>query len=163
MNTFSGGGSERDNELQGGCRQNARNFISGVERERTTIPLGLTQEIRHRDLVGGDVVSLREGKLVPLDASLEFAGTVENVAEDRGKYVASVTTRGAIVVKVTGLSPETRSGSRVYALPGIRSVFTLEEKGVEIGELLAVESVERGMAIVGVRVPSDTRRFEMNR
>ena len=32
---------------------------------------------------------------------------------------------------------------------------------MEIGELLAAESLERGMAIVGVRVPSDTRRFEM--
>ena len=163
MNTFSGVGSERDTELQGGIRQSVRSYISGVDREHATFPLGLSQEIRHRDLVGGDLVSMKEGKLVPLDPSCEFAGVLENVAEDSGRYKGSVTTRGAIVVRVEGLSPETRSGSRVYALPGIRTVFTLDDKGVEIGEFLAAESLERGMAIVGVRVPSDTRRFEMNR
>lgn len=124
--TFSGGGSERDNALQGGCRQNARSFISGVDRERATFPLGLSQAIQHRDLVGGDLVSLKEGKIVPLDRSLPFSGIIESVSEDRGRYIGSVTTRGAIVVRVEGLSPETRSGSRVYALPGIRTVFTLE-------------------------------------
>ena len=161
--TFSGGGSERDNALQGGCRQNARSFISGVDRERATFPLGLSQAIQHRDLVGGDLVSLKEGKIVPLDRSLPFSGIIESVSEDRGRYIGSVTTRGAIVVRVEGLSPETRSGSRVYALPGIRTLFTLDDNGVEIGEVLAVESVERERAIVGVRVPSDTRGFEMNR
>ena len=38
---------------------------------------------------------------------------------------------------------------------GRRTVFTLENKGVEFGELLAAENMEREMAIVGVRVPSD--------
>lgn len=161
--TFSGGGSERDNELQGGCRLNARTFNTGVARERAAFPLGLSQEIRHRDLVGGDLVSLKEGKLVPLDPSCEFAGVLENAAEDRGRYIGSVTTRGAIVVRVAGLSPATREGSKVYALPDKRTVFTLEANGVEVGEVLAIESLERGIAIVGVRVPSDTRRFEMNR
>ena len=158
---YSGMGSERDNELRGGCRLNARTFNSGVPRERIRIPLGLSKDIRHADLVNGDLVSVRDGKIVPLDASLPFSGIIEGVGEESGRYVASVTTRGAVVVKVTGLSPATREGSKIYALPGKRTVFTLENKGVEIGELLAAENVEREMAIVGVRVPSDTRRFEM--
>jgi hypothetical protein len=160
---FSGTGSERDNELRGGCRLNSRTFNSGLDRERARIPLGLSKDIRHADLVNGDLVSLKDGKIVPLDASLPFSGIIESVAEDRGKYVASVTTRGAIVVRVVGLTPATREGSKIYALPGTRTVFTLESKGVEIGEFLAAESMEREMAIVGVRVPSDRRRFEMNR
>lgn len=135
----------------------------GLARERPTIPLGLSKEIRHADLVGEDLVSLKQGKIVPLDPSLEFAGIIEGVVEERGAYVARVTTGGAVVVKVTGLSPATREGSKIYALPGKRTVFTLENKGVEIGELLAAENMEREIAIVGVRVPSDTRRFEMNR
>ena len=44
---FSGTGSERDTELQGGCRHNARTFNTGVQRERARIPLGLTKAIRH--------------------------------------------------------------------------------------------------------------------
>lgn len=159
---YSGAGCERDNELRSGCRLNARTYNTGLARERAVIPLGLSKEIRHADLVDGDLVSLKQGKLVPLDPSLEFAGLIENVGEDnRGQYVASVTTRGAIVVKVTGLSPSTREGSKVYALPGTRTVFTLEEQGALIGEVCAIENLERGMAIVGVRVPSDTRRFEL--
>lgn len=158
---YSGAGSERDNELRGGCRLNVRTFNTGLARERAVIPLGLSKEIRHADLVDGDLVSLTQGKLVPLDPSLEFAGIIEGVGEERGAYVATVTTRGAIHVKVTGLSPETREGSKVYALPGTRTVFTLEEQGALIGEVCAIENVERGMAIVGVRVASDTRRFEL--
>lgn len=160
---YSGMGSERDNELRGGSRLNVRTFNSGVPRERVRIPLGLSKDIRHADLVNGDLVSLRDGKIVPLDASLPFSGIIEGVGEESGRYVASVTTRCAIHITVTGLSPATREGSKVYALPGKRTLFTLENKGVEIGELLAAESVEREVAIVAVRVPSDTRRFEMNR
>ena len=37
----------------------------------------------------------------------------------------------------------------------------LKERGVLVGEFLAMESVEREMAIVGIRVASDTRRFEL--
>jgi hypothetical protein len=141
---YSGAGAERDNELQGGCRQNTRTFNTGVERERAMIPLGLSKEIRHADLVAGDLVSLKESKIVPLDPSLEFAGIVEKVGEDRGQYVASVINRGALVFRLAGLSPETRKGT-----------------GVLIGEMCAVENLERGMAIVGIRLPADARRFEL--
>lgn len=158
---YSVAGSERDNELRGGCRLNARTFNTGLARERVRIPLGLSKDIRHADLVNGDLVSVKDGKIVPLDASLPFSGIIEGVGEVSGRYVASVTTRGAIHVKVTGLSPSTREGTKVYALPGTRTVFTLEDNGVEIGEFLAAENLERGMAIVGIRVPSDSRRFEM--
>ena len=158
---YSGAGSQRDNELRGGCRLNVRTFNSGVPRERVRIPLGLSKDIRHADLVNGDLVSLKDGKLVPLDASLPFSGIIEGVGEESGRYVASVTTRGAVVVKVTGLSPATREGSKVYALPGARTVFTLEAQGVLVGEVCAIESLERGMAIVGVRVPSDSRQFQL--
>lgn len=102
------------------------------------------------------------GKIVPLDPSLPFAGIIERVGEDRGVYVASVFTRGAIVVKVSGLNAETRQGAPVYAMPsGQTQIFTLEKEGICIGELLAVESLERAMGIVGFRLADDVRPFEL--
>ena len=92
---------------------------------------------------------------------LNSAGIIEGVGEERGAYVASVTNRWAIHVKVTGLSPPDPGRLESLCLPGARTVFTLEEQGVLVGEVCAIESLERGMAIVGVRLPADARRFEM--
>ena len=161
MKNFSGVGSGRDNELQGGSRQNARTFNMGINPERTMIPLGLNKNIRHTDFAPGDLVSLEGKKIVPLDPLLGFAGILENVGEDTRGYVATVTTRGAIVVRVTGLSPETRQGAKVFALSGKRSEFRLEEPGVLVGEICAVENLETGRAVVGIRLPADARRFEL--
>lgn len=124
------------------------------------LEIGLTAEIRHADLVAGDVISLKQGKIVPLDSPLEFAGVIDKVGEDRGQYIASVVPRGALCVQVQGLSPDTRQGTRVFALPGAQTV-TLAEQGVLIGEFLALGDIERGMAIVGFRRPTDARRFEL--
>ena len=148
--------------MQGGVRQNTRNYNEGIDRERGMFELGLSAMVQHHDLVQGDLVSLKQSKIVPLDPSLEFAGIIENVCEDRGKYMASVMTRGAVVVHVRGLLPDTPSGAKVYALPAAKTqIFTIEEAGTLVGEVLAIESRERGIAIVGVRLPTDTRRFEL--
>ena len=97
---------------------------------------------------------------MPLDPSLEFTGIIEKVGDDRGRYMALGITRCAVLGRIQGLTPDTRQGEKVCALPGQRT-FTLEERGVLVGEFLAMESVEREMAIVGIRVASDTRRFEL--
>ena len=117
---YSGMGSERDNELRGGCRLNTRTFTVGSIVSAPGFPWGSAKTFGTR--ISSAEVSLKQGKVVPLDPSLEFAGIIEGVGEESGAYLASVTTRGAIHIKVTGLSPETREGSRVYALPGKRTL-----------------------------------------
>jgi hypothetical protein len=161
-NVMSGVGCERDQEIAGGFRGSPRAYNSGIAREREMYQLGLSHEIRHRDFAEGDLVSIQGGKIVPLDPALEFAGIIEKIGEDKGKYMASVTTRGAICVKVAGLSAETHQGEKVHAMPaGHTQVFSLANEGVLIGEICAIENLERGMAIVGIRLPLDNRRFEL--
>jgi hypothetical protein len=161
-NVMSGVGVQRDQALASGGRGrlNTKYYNEGIVRERGGFPLTLTEEVGHRDYIPGDVVSIRGQNIVPLDPSLEFAGIIDNVGEDRGRYVAVVFTRGAICVMVRGLNSETCQGMKVYALPaGHTQVFTLAEQGVLIGEVCAIENREREMAIVGFRLASDQRPF----
>ena len=52
-------------------------------------------------------------------------------------------------------------GAKIFATrTGRTERFTLDGRGVEIGELLAVESLERATGIVGIKLASDTRPFE---
>lgn len=160
-NVMSGVGCERDQALASGKgRINTKHYNEGIDRERAMIPLTLNEELGHRDFVQGDLVSIKDGKTVPLDPALPFAGIIEKIGEDRGRYVASVNTRGAICVRVRGLNSATRQGVPVYARrAGPTQILNLEKEGVCVGEVCAVESVEREMAIVGFRQPDDSRPF----
>lgn len=163
MNVQSGIGYQRDSQLRGGRRSSPRTFNMGIPIERVTLQLGLSASVKHTDLATGDLVSLnKENKVVPLTVALPFGGLLEKPGEDNlGRYAAGVITRCALCVKLHGLSPETKRGAAVYALPGARTVFTLEETdGVPVGEFLAFENVEQSMATIGVRTEGDTRRFE---
>lgn len=159
-NILSGIGAERDSALRGGVRQNTKNVNEGVEQELTLIPL--SRDVQQAEIVQGDLCSIKGGYVVPLDAALPFGGIVKAVGEDRGRYVCSLLTRAAVVVRVRGLSHETRQGEKVYARRGLKTEsFSLNAEGTEIGEFIAVENLERERATVGIRVPSDSRRFEM--
>ena len=163
-NVRSGVGCVRDGELANGekRRLNSKNYNDGIDRERLMHPPMLNHEFGHRDYVEGDLVSRKEKHIVPLDPGLEFAGIVERIGEDRGRYVASVCVRGALCVKVRGLDSTTRQGAKVFAMPAGRTqAFSLMEPGVLVGEVCAIESLERGMAIVGFRLADDRRRFEL--
>ncbi|MEP7152311.1 MAG: hypothetical protein ABI856_11420 [Nitrospira sp.] len=162
-NVQSGIGCERDSQLRGGRRENPRTFNMGIPIERVTRQLGLSASVSHVDIATGDLVSIgKDGKIVPLDLALPFGGIIEKVGEDNlGRYTAGVITRCALCVKVHGLTAETRRGAKIYARPGPRTVFTVEEAGgVLVGEYIAHENMERSMGTVGVRADGDTRRFE---
>ncbi len=163
-NIVCGIGAERDSQLLGGRRGFSRTFNEGIPRERAVFPLGLSAAVQHSDVVQGDLVSInKDGRIVPLDPGLAFGGLIEKIGENHlGKYEAGVIVRAALCVKVQGLSPETKRGAKIYATPGPRQTFTLEEAGgVLVGELCAVENMERSMANVGIRLEGDSRRFEL--
>ena len=143
-------------------RNNTRAKNGGLPSESRRLPLNLKTH-GQVEFAGGDFVSIVQGMLVPLDEAQEFAGVIEQIGEDRGKYVAAVLIRGALHLKVNGLRPETAEGAKDYARPaGQTQVFGLEAQGVLIGEVLAIENLEREMAIVGIRTPGDTRPFELS-
>jgi len=157
----SGVGCERDQALASGKRRfNIKNYNNGIDRESAMIPLTLNEMFGHRDFVQGDLVSITDGKIVPLDPALPFAGIIGAIGEDRGRYVASVSTRGAICVRVRGLNMRTPQGAKVYAMPAGRTqTLNLAGEGILVGEVCAIESAEREMAIVGFRQPNDRRPF----
>ena len=165
-NVMCGMGAQRDQARKdagrGMQRNNTRAKNGGVQSENRRLPIDLKTH-RHVDFENGDFVSTIQGMLVPLDESREFAGVIEQIGEDRGTYVASVLTRGALHLKVHGLNPKTPDGAKVYVRPAGRTqLFSLEAQGVLIGEILAIENLERGMAIVGIRTFGDIRPFELD-
>lgn len=163
-NVISGTGAERETERASGGRRrfNPKTYNEGIEKERAMFPLGLTKEIRHKDFVEGDLVSLKDGKITPLNLTLPFGGVLDKVGEDKGVYLASVFVRGAVCVRVHGLTGETRQGTKVYASPaGPTQVFSLAEGGCLVGIICAIENLGRGTANVGFHLADDARPFEL--
>jgi len=161
VNTHNGIGAQRDSRLRNGRRGNPKTYNLGVPIERGNYPLGLNPDVRHEDVVQGDFVSLENGRIVPLAERLGFAGVFERAGEDAlGRYIGSIVVRGAFVAKVPGLNADTRTGSLVYAAPKGHAL-TLDPTGILIGEILAVENLEREMGIVCFKSKDDPRRLEL--
>ena len=160
----SGVGCERDTELERGVRLNARTYLMGDQEKREFL-LGLSDSLRHRDFQRGDLMSIEaDGKIVPLTLELPFAGICESVGQDpRGRYVASVVTRGIVVLRVEGVSQPVRQGALVYASPtqDHRCAFTVDGTGVLIGEVTNCEVTLSGnvKVHVGLRMPGDSRPY----
>jgi hypothetical protein len=159
----SGVGCERDTELERGVRLNARTYLMG-NKEKRELLLGLSDSLRHRDFQQGDLMSELDGKIVPLTLDFPFAGICEAVGQDpRGRYVASVVTRGIVVLRVEGVSQPVRQGTLVYASPtqDHRCAFTVDGTGVLIGEVTNCEVTLSGnvKVHVGLRVPGDSRPY----
>jgi len=164
-NVICGIGAQRDQALKeagrGVLHSNPRAKNGGIPAENRSLRLNLETH-SHVDFANGDFASIVQGRLEPLDESREFAGVIEQIGEGRGGYEAAVLTRGALHLKVHGLNSETPEGAKVFARSAGRTqLFSLEAQGVLIGEILAVENLERGIAIVGIRTAGDTRPFEL--
>ncbi|ALA60197.1 hypothetical protein [Nitrospira moscoviensis] len=136
-----------------------RSYNGSEKQERQTIELDL-HSFGHPDFVAGDVVSIRNGLVIPLDpgAIIPFAGIILGVVQNgAGAYCADLIVRGALDdVTVEG---GYHVGSRVYARrEGERVVFTTSSKDAAlVGELLYRR--EGGRCIVGFRRADDTRSF----
>lgn len=155
MNFVSGISASLD-EARKGMGSIDRVFSESVPRETRRHPLAPGVPVR--ELVQGALCSFDEcANITPFDASRPFGGFVLKLFEDRGTKVA-VTSRGAVLLKVEGLLAGS-IGKPVHALPGGR--FGLQD-GVEMGLVLAIESLERNTAVVGVKRADDARPFIMS-
>lgn len=67
--------------------------------------------------------------------------------------------RGAVLLRVAGLTRDTKMGTPVYATG--ENHFSLEGR-VLIGQLLDIESFEQSRAIVGFKRADDPRPFSVN-
>lgn len=133
-----------------------RTFSESVPRETRRIPLAPGTDLRA--LVHGAPCSLNaREEIQPFDPSQRFAGFVITLLEDLCMKVA-VHARGAMLLRVEGLQT-TSIGQAVHALAGGR--FGLES-GAEMGQVLAIENLEKGAAIVGFRRLDDQRPFIMS-
>ena len=153
---MTGIGAEQD-QARKGIRCIDRTFSEAVPRETRRLPLASGTDLRA--FVQGEACSLNEREEIqPFDPSRRFAGFVIKLIEDLGTKVA-VHARGGMLLKVAGLTGETKIGAPVYATG--ENHFSLES-GVVIGQLLDIESFEQSRAIVGFKRADDHRPFVVN-
>ena len=134
-----------------------RTYSLCVNKEGARLPLA--PGVSMTALRQGDVCWLAEnGTIKPFDSSLPFAGFVVTLHQDREVMVA-IDRRGAVLLRVAGLTSETKIGAPMYATS--ESAFSLEN-GVLMGELLSIESFENSRVIVGFRQANDPRPFSEN-
>lgn len=164
-NILSGPGAKRQHELGGRHRRNGRTYNTIVRRESRSAPLGLSETISHGDLIEGDIISTRDGKVVPLAVGLPFSGIIEGVSEASSGYSASLSVRGALSAVVDGLDHRALPGVSVYVKPGARTqTLTLSSEGaVLIGAILAIEDPGLKRAIVGFKLADDPQSFQVDR
>ncbi len=134
-----------------------RTYSLCVNKEGARLPLakgvGLT-ELRQ-----GHACSLAEnGTIKPFDPNLPFAGFVQTLHQDR-EVMAVLDKRGAVLLRVAGLTSDTKMGAAVYATG--ENHFSLES-GVVVGQLLDIESFDKSLAIVGFKRADDARPLSMN-
>lgn len=157
-NVRSGIGARLDDARQG-IRSNMKHF-NGVE------PTARTTVLLHPDepldgIVQGDLLSEVDGACCSLEEGLPFLGVAEAVGEDNLSRVSvSVYTRGCFHGRPEGLGPDSRRGTPVYAELGKRTQrLNVLGKGVLIGALYAVESLERGTALICFKASDDEEPF----
>ena len=97
------------------------------------------------------------GAVGPFDVHKPFGGFCIQLIDD-GETKVVVYSRGGMLLKVAGLQADS-VGQPVYAMAG--GQFGLEE-GAEMGQVFAIENLERGLAVVGFRMIGDHRPFVVN-
>ena len=154
MKTIEGGVGGMLDAARQGMPAVVRTFSMGVQKE--TGRLSLAQGVGLTELRQGHVCSLAEnGAIRPFDPSLPFAGLVVTLHQDTQVMVV-VDKRGAVLLRISGLTGETKIGAPVYATSD--SHFSLDG-GVLMGELLSIESAENARVIAGFKQASDLRPF----
>lgn len=133
-----------------------RTYSLCVNKEGARLPLA--QGVGLTELRQGHACSRTDdGAIQPFDLNKPFAGFVVTLHQDREVMVV-VDRRGAVLLKIENLQASSL-GKSIYALSPNR--FGLDG-GVEIGQIIAIENLERGLAIVGFKPADDPRPFSMN-
>lgn len=155
---MSGIGAQLD-EARQGLRCNYRAFNTVETKKQMTLPLHPEEPLD--GIVQGDLVSKLDGKCCSFEESLPFAGVAGSVGQDnKSRMIVSVFTRGCFHGRVEGLSRESRRGTLVYAEPGERTQpLNVLGRGVLIGALFAVESLERSLGIICFKASGDAEPF----
>jgi hypothetical protein len=157
-NVRSGIGSMID-EARAGLHAIDRAFMTSVRVESAGRPLAPGTPLRA--LRQGAFCSLTErGEVQPFSERAPVAGLVNRLYDDRGRTMVSVHVRGAVCLRVQGLTEASAIGAAVYVTEAQQC--NLDGRGVEIGSLLAVESGEKALGIVGFKLPGDTRPLALS-
>ena len=135
----------------------ARTFSLTVPKESTRQPLA--KGVPLTALRQGNACSLTEvGTVTPFDAGLPFAGFVQTLHQDR-EILVLLDKRGAVLIRIPGLTGETKMGSSVFATG--ENSFGLDS-GALVGEVLGIEDLTRSTALVGFRRLDDVRPFQIS-
>lgn len=156
-----------------------RNIVSGISASLDQARAGLRgidrlwsttfrRETGRRPLAPGTHLrALRQGEAATMNGQGQvevfnphhrFAGVVVGLAQAQETEVV-LHTRGAVALRIEGLTPNVKRQAMVYALDGDR--FTLDREGAAaIGELLEVEDLDKCYGLVGVRLAGDERPFD---
>lgn len=158
QNIITGISAELD-EARQHLRLNTKHFNTVEPLQRTTLPLHPQEPLD--GIVQGDLVSELDGKCCSFEQCLPFAGIAETIGQDnKFRVIVSVYRRGCFHGRIEGLGPESRRGTLVYAEPGERTQpLNVLGRGVLIGALYAVESLELGVGIVCFKASDDEEPF----
>ena len=155
MNVIHSGISASLDVARKGMGGFARTFSLTVPKESTRQPLA--KGVPVTALRQGHACSLTEvGTVTPFDAGLPFAGFVQTLHQDL-EILVVLDKRGAVLVRIPGLTGETKMGAPVFATG--ENSFGLDGRAL-VGQLLAVESLEKSQGVVGFKRADDCRPFE---
>lgn len=111
-------------------------------------------------LAEGDWVSIEDDRCYPLSADKPFGGIFHTMSQGPLRITVDCILRGAVHVKLEGLSVEHRRGTVVCAdLTGSRPKLNVLGNGVKVGVLYAIENLELCRGIVLFKKDGDPRPF----
>lgn len=136
-----------------------RSFNSIVPLARATYRLG--DGVPVDAIAVGAFVSLEHGHCYPLGGDKPFGGICQAFEQEARGVFVTVLIRGAMNHIVRGLTSKHRIGEVVYADrdEAGREFLNVSYQGVAIGQLYAIESLERRVGVICFRAASDEIPF----
>lgn len=159
MRTIESGISAGLDQARRNTRAKMRTFNSIVPMARATYKLG--DGVPVDAIAQGDFVSVADGRCYPLSEGKPFGGICQAFSQEARGVFVTVITRCALNHILRGLTAEHRRGEVVYADrdEAGKELLNVSHQGVAIGQLYAIENIERCVGVICIKAASDAIPF----